>query len=481
MRLRWPCALASSAIVLAVAVIAIQSDNGLHPCSERSSLRCTVVTTGSTPRDRNVAVAAESDEPGQRALLVLGGGPGQGLLWEADAIAARLHESLGESRRLLFVDPFGVGLSQPIECLDAEHVHDDATSRAIGADDHLAAARAFADACVDALGLDQGLLPAFSSRDAAADLEAIRADLGIESWDIYGQSYGTRVAQLYAAAYPDRVGSIILDAPVELQPSVDSSRLRGEAFDMALEATFEWCRHDESCQGSLGMDPAEAYGIVRGRLAAPPPDRITALGPGSLDAYAATRLTDAAGRLELLRLIVATRGGDWAGLAATLEAAARPAATEATPGSRFSDAAYYATQCADWTWDTDDPDERAAQFLSVLPVSNSLPAQAAVVLRDLPCAYWPGIAGASVVASEGSHRTVIIAAGLDWAAPPAIAETLWAANPSAEMIAVDGGPHVALGRGIACVDEAVRQFLASTVATDARRVECSVALVGPGL
>ncbi len=280
-------------------------------------------------------------------------------------------------------------------------------------------------------------------------------------------------------AYPDRVGSIILDAPVEPQPSVVYSRLRGEAFDMALEATFEWCRHDESCQGSLGMDPAEAYGIMRGRLAAPPPDRITALGPGALDAYAATRLSDAAGRLELLRLVVATRGGDWAGLAATLEAAAHPAAAEVIPGSRFSDAAYYAIQCADWTWDTDDPDERAAQLLSAMSDAGSLPAQAAVVLRDLPCAYWPGISEESAVASD-RHKTVIVAATLDWAAPPAIAEGLWESNPDASMVVVDGGPHVSLGRGIACVHDAVRRRLASAVASDSRRVDCSVAFVGPG-
>ena len=194
---------------------------------------------------------------------------------------------------------------------NVEQVHDGATLKALDADDHLAAARAFAEACIGELSFDQDHLSAFSSHHAAADLEALRADLGIESWDIYGQSYGTRIAQLYAAAYPDRVGSVILDAPVELQPSVASSRLRGEAFDTALEATFEWCRRDRSCQASLGMDPAEAYAIMRARLAVLEPDRITELGPGALDAYAATRLTDAAERLDLLRLIVATRGGDW--------------------------------------------------------------------------------------------------------------------------------------------------------------------------
>ncbi len=229
------------------------------------------------------------------------------------------------------------------------------------------------------------------------------------------------------------------------------------------------------------MDPGEAYGIMRGRLAAVPPDRISWLGPGALDAFAATRLTDAAGRLALLRLIVATRGGDWTGLAATLEASARPAATEEVPGSPFSDAAYYAIQCADWSWDTDDPDKRAGELISTLPDRAFLPAQAAVVLRDLPCAYWPGIAGQSVIASEVNHRTVIVGAIPDWAAPSAIAEGLWESNPDASMVVVDGGPHVSLGRGIACVDDAVRDFLAGTVVSDTRRVECSVALVGPGV
>ena len=168
-----------------------------------------------------------------------------------------------------------------------------------------------------------------------------------------------------------------------------------------------------------------------------------------------------------------------AGLAATFEAAARPAAAEVIPGSRFSDAAYYAIQCADWTWDTEDPDQRAAELLAVLSDADALPAQAAVVLRDLPCAYWP-TEGATASVADGQHRTVIIAATLDWAAPPAIAEGLWESNPDASMVVVDGGPHVSLGRGFACVDEAVRQLLASPVASDTRQVDCSMAFVGPG-
>ncbi|HZO18643.1 MAG TPA: alpha/beta fold hydrolase [Gemmatimonadaceae bacterium] len=43
-----------------------------------------------------------------------------------------------------------------------------------------------------------------------ADIEALRDALGLERMHVYGFSYGGMVAQAYALAHPDRVGSLIL-------------------------------------------------------------------------------------------------------------------------------------------------------------------------------------------------------------------------------------------------------------------------------
>ena len=46
--------------------------------------------------------------------------------------------------------------------------------------------------------------------DLVADIERIRTELGIESWAVFGGSWGATLALLYAEAHPDRVSHLIL-------------------------------------------------------------------------------------------------------------------------------------------------------------------------------------------------------------------------------------------------------------------------------
>lgn len=45
------------------------------------------------------------------------------------------------------------------------------------------------------------------------DIDALRRHLGIERWDVMGHSFGGMLAMAYAAAYPERVSSMVLSAP----------------------------------------------------------------------------------------------------------------------------------------------------------------------------------------------------------------------------------------------------------------------------
>jgi pimeloyl-ACP methyl ester carboxylesterase len=47
----------------------------------------------------------------------------------------------------------------------------------------------------------------------ARDVEALRAELGLERFDLLGHSAGGSVALLYAAAYPERIGHLVLLSP----------------------------------------------------------------------------------------------------------------------------------------------------------------------------------------------------------------------------------------------------------------------------
>ncbi|HEU5056958.1 MAG TPA: alpha/beta fold hydrolase, partial [Kofleriaceae bacterium] len=64
-------------------------------------------------------------------------------------------------------------------------------------------------ACRDRLSA-RADLASYSTAAAVADLDAVRAALGHDRIDIIGLSYGTRVAQEYLRAHPDRVRAVVL-------------------------------------------------------------------------------------------------------------------------------------------------------------------------------------------------------------------------------------------------------------------------------
>jgi pimeloyl-ACP methyl ester carboxylesterase len=112
---------------------------------------------------------------------------------------------------------------------------------------------------------------------AVRDLEHVRSALGIETWNLYGVSYGTRVAQHYMRRYPQRVRAVILDgvvpAELALGPDVALDAQR------ALDAAFDRCGRDKRCATQFPQI-AQQFSALLGRLRKEPvtisiPDPIT--------------------------------------------------------------------------------------------------------------------------------------------------------------------------------------------------------------
>src|SRR2546430_13250024 len=101
---------------------------------------------------------------------------------------------------------------------------------------------------------------------AVQDLERVRAALGLERIDLYGTSYGTRVAQHYLRRFPQRVRALILDglvpAPVALGPDTASDAER------ALLDILARCAAEPACRARYG-DPARSYLSERSALRTP--------------------------------------------------------------------------------------------------------------------------------------------------------------------------------------------------------------------
>lgn len=94
------------------------------------------------------------------------------------------------------------------------------------------------------------------------DVEALRVDLGLERLDLLGHSAGTIVAQLWAAAHPDRVGALVLVTP--------TAALQGFGRDdvaaiRAARSAEPWYADAAAAQEALdaGAPPAQQQALVR--------------------------------------------------------------------------------------------------------------------------------------------------------------------------------------------------------------------------
>ncbi len=91
---------------------------------------------------------------------------------------------------------------------------------------------------------------------AVNDLDRLRQKLGYERINLYGVSYGTRVAQHYLRRFPQHTRTLLLDGVVPPELSLGA----GMAFDAehSLERILARCAREAPCQKQFG-DPAGDY------------------------------------------------------------------------------------------------------------------------------------------------------------------------------------------------------------------------------
>ncbi len=166
-------------------------------------------------------------------LFVFAGGPGQAATKLARQVMPVLAE-LNARRDLVLVDQRGTGASNALAC------ELDESSLASALEPEQQAARLAP--CLKALPADPRQ---YATWIAVRDFEAIREQLGAEKINLWGASYGTRVALEYMRQYPGRVRTAVLDgvAPPDMALPV-SFALDAEA---ALKSLGDACARNERC------------------------------------------------------------------------------------------------------------------------------------------------------------------------------------------------------------------------------------------
>jgi pimeloyl-ACP methyl ester carboxylesterase len=181
----------------------------------------------------------------------------------AARLAASLPQSFFADFTLIGMDRRGTGNSAAPNCVPEEvrRALVDADPADLDVSGWLRAAQTAGQQCSILL---EDQLPALDTWRSAADLEALREELGISRLNAIGHGEGSRVVSVYADRFPGRVGRLVLDGVPD--PTTDAvTMLEGVAkgAEAALDAFAADCVR-RACE--LGGDPEQALTTLLGTL-----------------------------------------------------------------------------------------------------------------------------------------------------------------------------------------------------------------------
>jgi pimeloyl-ACP methyl ester carboxylesterase len=174
-------------------------------------------------------------------LFLIQGGPGGSSI----EMANQLHGFFADVRKnrdLIFVDQRGTGKSNPLYC-DQLSAEDQLLSEQEQTEKYLGLLKECAEKYKDNASF-------YTTPYAAQDLDTVRAALGYKQVNLWGGSYGTRVALEYARRYPQHTRVMVLDgvAPVAIALPKYFSR----DTLAALETVNSECAAQADCAKEFG-------------------------------------------------------------------------------------------------------------------------------------------------------------------------------------------------------------------------------------
>jgi pimeloyl-ACP methyl ester carboxylesterase len=182
-----------------------------------------------------------SKTPAPDPVIYLVGGPGASSIRDAPDLM-QIFKPYLQDRDFILFDQRGTGMAEPsLDCPEyTEAIRANFDDAAPSQD-----LNAILFGCRQRL-VDAGVnLAAYTSAENAADLDALRRALGYEQWNLYGISYGTRLALTAVRDYPDGIRAVILDSTYP--PQADLYTELPANVSRALDTLFDACAADANC------------------------------------------------------------------------------------------------------------------------------------------------------------------------------------------------------------------------------------------
>ncbi|MEM8993438.1 MAG: alpha/beta fold hydrolase [Acidobacteriota bacterium] len=238
---------AAAVLALCAFAPALTAAPRLEPChvdGVRESVRCgEVIVLEKDGGDRQLALhlvvlPATQPDPLPDPLVILAGGPGQAASHLAGPIR-RAFDDVRRSRDIVLIDQRGTGGSNPLDCELG-----DAVDLLRGGGTPVEALRR----CRAELE-ERADLSAYSTLRAADDLEQIRRAFGWPQINLWGGSYGSRLALVYQDRYAEAVRTAVLDgaAPYGLRLPLPNAASAQRAFDRLVDD----CSDDPACRDAF--------------------------------------------------------------------------------------------------------------------------------------------------------------------------------------------------------------------------------------
>ena len=201
--------------------------------------------TGRTIRLMVAKYPARSPEKRADPVVYLAGGPGDIVPLEVNGLIAA---DFIRDRDILAMSQRGTMFSEPaLTCVAGDdfarellglRFYSEATKRA-----HLVAT----EACYRELAATGADVSAYNSTESAADFADLRKVLGYDTWNVYGTSYGSYLAQTLMRDHPEGIRSVVLDSVLPTTYNVAANWLNArDGFDNIFQA----CAAEAACNAA---------------------------------------------------------------------------------------------------------------------------------------------------------------------------------------------------------------------------------------
>jgi pimeloyl-ACP methyl ester carboxylesterase len=456
-----------------------------HRCPDNPNARCGTLVVpldraGKVPGRIPIRFAYLGNPRRGTPIVALSGGPGQAGVILLGDFADSLRPATRGRRAVIVLDQRGTGNSGVLRCGALEKA------------DLLKAGKEAA-VCAGKLGARRDY---YTSDDTVADMDALRAALGVNKWSVYGVSYGTKVAVLYAQRHADKVDRLILDSIVEPGGPDALYRITFEAIPRVLRGVCAGglCR-------SVSKDVVADVSKLIGRLSSGAlkgyvvgqdgKRRSRTFGRNRLFATLLSGDFDESLRAELPTAVHSALHGDPAPIVRLAQRAAKVEGGGDDP-HYLSPTLYAATVCTEqsfpWDWNADVTTRllQARQAVAAIPADRLYPFDRATAFDsdeiDL-CSRWPAVQRPPLPAPGAlpDLPALLVSGQDDLRTPLEAAQRMAALLPHSSLVSIPGQGHSVFGSDLTgCSDRALAAFFGGrTVSTNCKRRQGRIRPDGP--